>query len=99
MTPTEKARETRKSNSAKRKAYWKEFWEQEKKDKDAAVEAMRVVRDSPDSTPQERLEAVKIIEYALGYHHIPGDLKYQNIDHEATTKRLKKELEAHQQTE
>lgn len=75
MTPTEKGKITRRENKAKRDAYWRTYWAQEEVDKTAAIEAMRRVRDDESSTPAERLEAVKIIEYAMGYHHIPYEIK------------------------
>ena len=53
-----KAQETRKRNEQKRR----ERYERENAEREATADALRLVRDHPDSTPAQILDAIKMIK-------------------------------------
>ena len=57
MDKSAQAQETRKRNTQARR----ERHERERAEHAAQLAALRLVRDDPDSTPTERLEAVKLL--------------------------------------
>ena len=66
MTPEE-----RKQRAADRKAARAAAWRQELADKKLAAEAMRVILRHPDSSPQELIFAVEILDNLECYSLIP----------------------------
>ena len=53
-----KSQETRKRNEQ----YRRERWEREQAEIKAQAAALRQIRDNPEATPGERLEAIKMLE-------------------------------------
>lgn len=66
MTPEE-----RKQRAADRKAARAAAWRQELADKKLTAEAMRAVLKHPDSSPQELIFAVEVLDGLELYHLIP----------------------------
>lgn len=57
MDTKEKPRMTRRQNAQIRR----ELQKRKHEEREAQLQALRLVRDHPDSTPAERLEAIKIL--------------------------------------
>ena len=70
MTPQEKTQATRQRHAAAQKAaetykrhraQWKERERERREEQTATAKALRAVRDSADATPEQVLEAVKLL--------------------------------------
>lgn len=73
MPLTEEQREARKQRAEERKARERERWEQERRDKQATAEAMRAVLKHPNSTPDQLIFAVEVLDNLGYYHFIPAN--------------------------
>lgn len=68
--------EERKARAEARKAANRARWEQEKQDRAIVADALRAVIADDAATPAQRLFAVTCLNYSMGYHIVPYDLKY-----------------------
>ena len=88
LSPQEKGRITRRKNAEARAKRQAEQWETEKKDRAATLEALRLVRDDPSSTVEQRLLAIEGIDRLQYYHFLPVHPMQQSIDTEMINARL-----------
>ena len=77
MTESQKqAQETRRRNKAAQEARQKEYWAQEAIDKPLMLDALRAVLRNPNSTPEQLIFAVSVLDSVKCYHVIPVRLEY-----------------------
>lgn len=69
LTPEQ--REARKQRAEQRKALERERWEQERRDRVTAAEAMRGLLRNPDSNPDQLIFALEVLENLEHYSFIP----------------------------
>ena len=87
LTPEQ--REARKQRAEQRKALEQERWEQERRDKQLAAEAMRSILANPDNAPSEKIFALEVLENLNYYHFIPHEsFTKTRIDEAAEARRL-----------
>ena len=88
LSPQERAKITRRKNAEARAKRQAEQWETERKDRAATLEALRLVRDDPSSTIEQRLLAVAGIDRLQSYNFLPVHPMQQSIDTEMINARL-----------
>lgn len=88
LSPQERAKITRRKNAEARAKRQAEQWETERKDRAATLEALRLVRDDPSSTVEQRLLAIEGIDRLQYYHFLPVHPMQQSIDTEMINARL-----------
>ena len=86
--------EEREARKQARRAADAARWEQEKKDKAIIADALRAVIIDDTATPAQRLYAVACLNYSMGYHIAPYDLKYPDSRGDADLTRLRAQFAA-----
>lgn len=87
LTPEQ--REARKQRAEQRKALERERWEQERRDRVTVAEAMRGLLRNPDSSPDQLIFAVEVLEN-LGYYHFIPTNSFSKIQQNEKTEAQRK---------
>ena len=66
MTPEERRERRERRREARRRE-----WEQERQDRETAKQAMRSILADSQATPQQRLDALKILDHLMYSHMVP----------------------------
>lgn len=90
----EKRAAEREARKAARKAAEAVRWEQERKDKALMLDALRDVLKDQTATPAQRLYAVACLNYSMGYHIAPYDLKFPDSKDDSDLTRLRAKFAA-----